>query len=313
MQIHERIVGIPIGVFPCLYYALENATNYPSCHEALKVRHPFSIYNVSLITIMERIQKLLTLVTPLYGDPKNLTQYNERTDGAIRDATDAVLDALMEHFDDCINVLKCYLDQGPEKQKKKVMALVQANWDCYRNHVGKIVNHIKHKQRRVRTIVFQGNDWAVPGYFIEGPAGPKLLGPDPEIHTGGGTAYSFKRNLSFHLCGIYSISRSMCTGLAEVDRAFSNVKPSKSVVSHSEKKWTEMARDISSLSPLVFPDEVSKGNPLVKISKTSLIVEYPSKTKSKVVPPHGRISTLFVVDSMSPSFRLPYFKMEDHI
>lgn len=313
MHIRECIAGIPIGVLPRLYYVLENTTNYPSCHEALEVRHPFSIYSVSLIAIIERIQRLLTLVTPLYDGSNELTQYNERADGAIRDATDAVLDALMEHFDDCINVLKCYLDQRPEKQQKKVMALVKANWDSYRNHVGKIVNHIKHKQRRVRTIVFHGDSWVVPGYFIEGPVGPKLLGPDPEIHTGGSTAYSFKRDLSFHLCGIYSVSRSVCTGLAEVDRAFSNVAPSNCVVSHSEKKWMEMARSISSLSPLVFPDEARKGNPLVKINGTNLIVEYPSKTKSKAVPPHGRISTLFVVDGMSPSFRLPYFKMEDHI
>jgi hypothetical protein len=215
MHIVERIEGVPLGVLPRLYYALENSDTVASCHEALDLRHPFSIYSVSLSTIRERIDLLLTLVTPLYADPEELERDRNKTDTEICDATDALLDASMEHFDDCSNILKCYLDQGAEKQKKKLFSLVQSNWARYRDHVGAIVNRIKHKQRRVRTIVFHGDQWAVPGYFIEGPAGVKLLGPDPLIHSGGATAFSFRRNLMFHLCGIYSVSRSMSAALTQ--------------------------------------------------------------------------------------------------
>ena len=138
------------------------------------------------------------LIVPLYAEPQTFKEQYTQLDTEIRDATDSLLDALMEHFDDCENVLDCYLGKESQKLKKKIV-----KWKIYRDHVGKIVNQIKHQQRRVRTILFYGPDWAVPGYFIEGPLPGKIIGPDPSIHPGGDTAFSFRRNLLFHLWGLY--------------------------------------------------------------------------------------------------------------
>ena len=170
MHILGNEYPLPSGIFPNSYYILKNATDVPSFHEELDIplRHPFSIYSISLLTIREKMDRLLDVITPLYTKPQILKEQYSRLDTEIREATDSLLDALMEHFDDCENVLDCYLYRESKKKKNKITAPVKAKWKSYRDHVGKIVNRIKHQQRRVRTIVFYGPNWGVPGYFIEG-------------------------------------------------------------------------------------------------------------------------------------------------
>lgn len=305
MAIQEYIDGIPLGALPRLHYVLENSRDFPAAHENLDLRHPFSIYQVSLVEILDRINELLKLITPLYSNPLLIDSDQGATDTAIRHSTDAVLDALMEHFDDCSNLLKCYLDNGPAKKKNQVFSLVQTNWRDYRGHVATIVNRIKHKQRRVRTIVFYGDTWAAPGYFIEGPAGPKLIGPDPEIHKGGGTAFSFRRNLAFHICSIYSVSRSIATALGGVDPIFRNAEPAGSPTDF-ERSWVKMIVDIDSLTRFVYPDEAAKPYPLGRVTGSKLTIAYPSKERPIPVP-NARITASSRVDGMSPSIRMPYF------
>jgi len=155
MHIVENRGTLPVGVLPCSYYVLKNNIDVHSIHEKLGLRHPFSIYSISLFTIREKMDRVLDLIVPLYVEPQALKNQYTKLDAEIRDATDSLLDALMEHFDDCKNVLNCFLDQKPQKQKKKILSSVKAN-KGYRDHVGKIVNQIKHRQRRVRTIFFMG-------------------------------------------------------------------------------------------------------------------------------------------------------------
>ena len=84
----------------------------------LDLRHPFSIYNISISIIRQKMDYLLDQIIPLYNDPQALDKKRNELDTTIREATDSLLDALMEHFDDCSNILKCFLDQGPEQKKR---------------------------------------------------------------------------------------------------------------------------------------------------------------------------------------------------
>lgn len=312
INIREQIDTAPLGALPRAYYALKNSTHLPTVHETLDLRHPSSIYSLSLSTIRDRIDKLLALLVPISSSPDIAREHRAETDAALCDATDAFLDALMEHFDDCCNVMKCYLDSGSDKLKKEVFAIVQGgNWDAYRGHTAKIVNFIKHKQRRVRSIVFTGQGWSTPGFFIEGPAGPKTLGPDPQIHPTGGTAFSYRRNIMFHICGVYAISRSLAVGLAKVDKSFVQVTPEHKIATNDEITWTATISRLSSLSPFVFPDELRHANPIVRCAGSRVTVQCPSNEKPRAVPRSGNISTLFTPDAMSPTYRLPYLASSD--
>lgn len=294
MPIVENGDTLPVGVLPYSYYILKNATDVQSFHEELDIplRHPFSIYSFSLFTIREKMDRLLDLIVPLYAEPQALKNQYTKFDAEIRDATDSLLDALMEHFDDCENVLDCYLYKEPQKFKKKIIVLVKAKWKSYRDHVGKIVNRIKHQQRRVRTIVFYGANWGVPGYFIEGPQAGKIIGPDPLIHPGGETAFSFRRNLLYHLWGLYDTSRCLSIGLSMINKRFADVAPTSTTPEKGEEKWYKMICRVEALNPLVFPDEVQKQNIIVTKKSGRLRVEYSSKDKAQPVPSSGAITLI---------------------
>lgn len=304
MHFTEIVDTLPVGVFPRSYYVLRNA-DVLSCHEILDLRHPFSIYSLSLTTIRQKTEHLLDHIGPLYLDPQPLIKGQDKFGTMIREGTDSLLDALMEHFDDCCNVLRCFLDQGPEKQKRKVISSVQKDWNWYRGPVATIVNKIKHNQRYVKTIVFYGNSWSVPGYFIEGPAKDGIIGPDRQIHPLGG-AFSFRRNLLFHLCGLYAVSKSLAMGLSKVDPRFGAGKYNLTTAERGEEEWCKMLGRVQSLSPLVFPDEVRKPNPVVQVRGSILRVEYPARDRVHSVPQTGTITTSTVVDPVSLSFRVPY-------
>jgi len=308
MNIAENGNTLPSVILPYSYYVLKNTTHVRSFHEEFDIplRHPFSIYSISLLTILEKMDRLLDALTPLYAEPQAMKEQYMRLDTEIREATDSLLDALMEHFDDCESVLDCYLYKESQKKKKKIIVPVRAKWKSYRDHVGKIVNRIKHHQRRVRTIVFYGDNWGVPGYFIEGPQTGKVIGPDPLIHPGGDSAFSFRRNLLYHLWGLYDTSRCLSNGLSIISKHFAEIAPRSTTQERVEEEWYKMIFRVEALNPLVFPDEAQKQNIVVTPRDDRLRIEYSSKDKAPSVPSPCAVTVLHRIDGMSPSFRAPY-------
>jgi hypothetical protein len=311
MQIAELIHGLPAGVLPRCYYVLIGGKLVSSAHEDLGMRHPTSIYAVSLATIEERASAMLGRITPLYGGPQALQKDRREWNSGIPDSVRAFLNALMEHFDDCENILKCYQDRAPAETRSSILRLVRKRWRPYRDHVATIVNAIKHRQRRVRVIMFHNRTWGVPGYFIEGPAGGRTIGPDPKVHPGGRTAFSFRRDMAYHLCGLYAVSFAMADGLSKVDSRFTLAARTRAT-EKLEERWTSLIRQMESLNPLVFPDEMRKPFPRVNITGDKLVVQYPAvKPTISSVPKAARVLTSHTIDGMSPRFRPPYFRYKE--
>jgi len=155
--------------------------------------------------------------------------------------------------------------------------------------------------------MFHETNWAVPGYFIEGPAASGIIGPDPQIHPGGVTAFSFRRNLLFHLCGLYATSQSLAKALSMVNKRFADKSLALTTTERGEEEWYKMLRRVESLSPFVFPDEVRKQNPVVKIKDGRLRVKYPSLEKANAVPSPCNITISVVIDPVSLSYQVPYW------
>src|SRR5262245_18275161 len=100
----------------------------------------------------------------------------------------------MEHMDDCANILKVFYPPSTRISTDKTL-FGSGLSKGYRIHIGKLVNHLKHNQGRLRSIIFFNNTDVFPGYFVEGVNAQGALGPADHIHEGGNTAFSFARDL----------------------------------------------------------------------------------------------------------------------
>jgi hypothetical protein len=301
----EYSAPAPSGVLPPAYYVLSANHGVTSSHAIHELRHPLSTYTLSLQTIEERIRALLDLIEPMYGGVTEDVVGRNIDDVRIRHAIDGLLDALMEHFDDVENIVKCFTVPGT-KEAKSAYGLMKSNWRNYRDHVGAIVNYIKHKQRRVRVLQFYGEGWSIPGYFIEGPAEHAAAGPDPRFHKHSDSAFSLRRDIAFHLCGIYFISQTLTTALGAIS---SKLRPSLEdrAPTQLELQWHEMFRRVSELDARVFPDETNKPFPDLLLKAGEIGLAIPARRAPAPVPVPADVTLLFTVDPVDHSYQVPYF------
>lgn len=73
------------------------------------------------------------------------------------------------------------------------------------NHIGLIVNTLKHKQGELCPIYFQSPIEFRPGYYLRDVLPGEAMGPSRELHSGGNTAFSFARDMLVHLWWLYRI------------------------------------------------------------------------------------------------------------
>ena len=78
----------------------------PSRHGELGLRHPLGTYNTSVAVVAKRVTRVISLlrtVVPEMGSGH--TESPEQVD-ALLESQEALLQGLMQHMDDCINILK---------------------------------------------------------------------------------------------------------------------------------------------------------------------------------------------------------------
>jgi hypothetical protein len=292
--------------FPKAVHSLESCDSVPLFHEKYGVWHPRASYNVSLSTIASRISTVLKALTELHSLRLYLDPRNQNWEIPILEATDHMLDALMEHFDDCNKILKSLFPDPESKECKKTFKQFKEDIQPYRDHVGKVVNFIKHNQGCLRIIIFYWETGIAPGYFVEGPIAGGGIGPSPLIHPNSNTAFSFNYDLSFHICNIYVVSDRLSRLMETIDSRLAPIDPKKAT-EEIKSDWKEMIVSVSGLPHIYFPDEIRKPIPLVSIMPTKIIIEYPSlRAKPKVIPNRTRIQVNYRGDGITKTFKLPY-------
>ncbi len=189
-----------------------------------------------------------------------------------------MLDALMEHMDDCNNVLLAFVPPEVKLSRRREFKAYQSDIAEYRKHIGLVVNYIKHQQGRIRPCIAWHERTYLPGYYVEGPDREGVLGPSECIHTNGNTAFSFMRDVRYHLVGIYSVSASLSKAirdLAGCSGDFSHQKPRQ-----GKDGLTTAVLRVAKYPPVVFEDEVDKPWPHLSVNERddSLTVEtqYPA-------------------------------------
>jgi hypothetical protein len=296
---------------PKAVLTLENLGDMPLYNMERGLRHPLGIYN---FTFNEVVTKFLTLIDLLEKAKEKLPHINreeEKWDEKILDATDHVLDAIMQHLDSFKSIICCFYSDCNAKEAQKVNRSLQREIREYRDHVAKIVNLIKHKQRRLSTILFHGPGIFDLGYYVEGVLPDGAVGPDPEVHAGSNVAISFNRDLPFHLCNIYYCSAALATHVHKICGA----TPSRtSEEPKTEDQLAELITRVAAMPMQFFPDEAEKPIPLVRLiplrnaNHFNATLEMPSKRlKARTIPEGCRVQVSFKGDGVSRSFKMPYF------
>jgi len=218
------------------------------------------------------------------------------------EATDHLLDALMEHLDDCGTIIKCLSPDPNSKEHSRNQRKFKQAIKPYKNHIGKIVNHIKHNQGRLRPVKVSWPGNAVIGYFVEGPFGDNGVGPESSIHKDDHRGFSVNRDFPFHLCQVHSVSRNLVQTLRGMSPELRAVKPLATL--EKQARWIDCLTEASGLDNYYFPWELNEPKPLINITSQAVRIEYPSKrTRIPKLPPQVRYSMAYAGDNFTRSYR----------
>ena len=122
------------------------------------LRHPLGIYNVSRSAVVASLSKTInTLLRVTYERPFLVTT-SKKGDRSLMytllAAQKDLLYALMEYLDDCENIMACFFSSKSMRNEDSHVKLYRKSTEEYRNHIGKVVNYLKHSQGRLLDITF---------------------------------------------------------------------------------------------------------------------------------------------------------------
>ena len=276
-------------------------------HRDLGLRHPLGVYNTSTAVVAKRVDRvlsLLRLVVPEVdsghaGSPEE--HVNE-----LLESQEALLHGLMQHMDDCINILRSFTVDGYASKKNHHVKAYRRAVREYRDHIGNVVGRIKHQQGRLCLLTVRQGLNSFAGYFVAVGLADGSVGPDPNIHKNGETAFSFNRDLRYHLCHVLLVSGHLARTVEGLTGAGScEVAPVSEPVIHSVHR-------VSDLAETYFPDEYEKPRPVFRLETPQdrtrrLVVEFVS---SKAWRPF--LGSMFQVtlrthgDGSTRRWKLPY-------
>jgi hypothetical protein len=279
-------------------------------HTRLDLRHPLGIYNTSLVSIFESFESVLEELTRIAIERPYLNpQSPDKWEDVLLEHQRRLLYYLMEHMDDCQSILRCFFDPRSDYMADSSVKLFKKSVKSYRDHIGRVVNHIKHSQGRLRPIIFFNGNAGYPGYFVEGLDDTGTLCPAPHIHRGSNTAFSFSRDLRFHLFSVYMVSSHLATAISQIIGDKKTV--SDHVDCHSDK-IVKVAVAVSQLPLIFYPDEADQPVPNVRVEEdeqgeTLLTLAFPDTVaKVRQVPLPSKVFVSYRGDAVSRAFRTPY-------
>lgn len=289
-------------------------------HSAHEIRHPASAYSTSLRHIALQWIKFLDQLDRLRAEYLS----EGKTTGAAATTVEygQLLHRLNEHQDACYTVLRsvCPLDRAkPNRVDANYLDKAKLpGWKQFRDatkayredHVGLIVNNLKHRQGELSFVSFQSAVEFRPGYFLRDVIQNDVIGPSRKLHSGGNTAFSFARDQLLHLWWLYRIGDLLSNTLSTVvSQLFGRTLDIKSN-SPGGLPWNDLLSRLAALKPEYYPDELKKPQPLAVLSlKPSIFsIEFPSKARGIPLNPQGlRVSSDLIIDGNYPTNKMPYF------
>lgn len=299
---------------------LGNIPDTMSFHEKHGLRHPFSIYHVSLRAVTEGF----THVLEEYNN--EIKNYSAGTDvkffkkllGAQRN----LLYTLREHIDDCYSVFKALVDPAHVTKKivfadKYLQAAKFKELDKFNNsiesykkdYLSPLVNSLKHSHARLQGFYCHGPSHIRLGYYLEEMGKDTVVGPSTRVHKDGNSAFSFSRDLTLNLFNVYYISGQLVDSVQRfLEEAYNfELLPSKQN-EYAETK--EVIENAAALQQRFFQDELLKPCANISVESDShdsrCILSYPSIPVERSFPVGLRMACFMYPDFKSKKFKLPY-------
>jgi hypothetical protein len=336
VQRNSTVVGT---ILPEIVETLSADFRAPLFHRDLKLRQPIGIYFVSLGAVLSGFETVLDELE-IFLRNKPFANYEDIPEGwrigpsdpKLLKAQRQLLYALMEHMEDCFNILKCFVplpSLDPRKRKKAAYCKDPTVNTCvtsvatYWDHISGIVNHSKHNQGRLRGLVISTEKYLMPGYFVEsceeivaptdGQITWEVLGPSSVIHgKNRDTAYSFARDIRYHFVQVYIVAKHLSDSVKTLVAGQSTPRP---IDQSSSAQILQIAKRIEKLPMYFYQHETRMDVPSVKVielgGNTEIRLAYPDATSILVSPQLGKKFPVYISyggDSVSVNLKLPYMK-----
>lgn len=287
-------------------------------HLAHGKRHPKSAYLTSLRLITEQWLKTLDVLDKLYNEhfwlgkesnyPELLAEYRE------------LLYRINEHFDACFSVLRslCDPDVSPATifDSRYLSNAKFPGWKQFRetinpyreNHIGVLVNTLKHSQGELCPIFFYSTVQFRPGYYLRDILPDGALGPSPKLHENANTAFSFSRDMLLNLWWLYRTGDALAKTISGALQAMHGVQIQPQAKEDPDIQWNSLISRCARLRPEFFPDELKKPYPriLYESNSRSMSIEFPTTARGQKDCP-TRVSASLTVDGAHPGNKFPYW------
>ena len=231
---------------------------FSSRHGELGLRRPLGTYNTSVAVVAQRVTRVISLLRTVVPETGSGHTESPQQADALLESQEALLHGLMQHMDDCLNILRGFTVDSRDFDKNRYMRVYRQAVDQYRSHIGKVVGRIKHQQGRLTLLIVRLGASSFAGYFVAVGLADGGVGPDPDIHKHGLTAFSFNRDLRFHLCHVLLTSAS----LAQAVEGLTGARPVE--VEPVKGPLTDSVFGAIGLPETYFPDEYEEARPILR-------------------------------------------------
>jgi hypothetical protein len=265
----------------------------------LGLRHPWGIYSLSATHVAEALE---SVIDSLDGSLAAAAPLDGAFPNALTRATDHLVGAITEHYDDCRSIVRIVFEEDGSKLQDRATRDFTEATRAGRSFFAQQANAIKHRQGRIRLIKFHTPTIIVPGYYIEGVNDQGALGPSPFVHGGRRPGcYSFTRTIRMAVATVLLGSTALSSGL-------------KRKLSESRGRpegfgpLAGLLPRIVAAAPRVFPDEGASQLIDIDLGACRAKLNAPSNRKWWAYPPAGaEVAVSIPGDGVTRSFTLPYF------
>ena len=205
----------------------------------------------------------------------------------------------------CRSILRCAFPSA-DKNCTKTLRLFDAQIRGYNDYVSKVINYIKRRHRRIRTIYCTSENFIIAGYFVEGIVEKGVVGPDADIHKNSDCAVSFNRDIPHHVANIL-----LCAGkLGAICKDVFGVSTLAAPASMDSSLLIRLFDQCSKLQNNYFNDEVIQRRHarIKKHGNDRFLVSIDEKNRPANRKPHlQNFKVNFRVPHKYRSIKLPYF------
>ena len=307
------------NIYPAGFNALAAVPDHLSFHMAHQSRHPKSAYSTSIRLITAQWLKVFHEYDKLMFEHN--FENKDSNESVLLSEYSQLLFRLNEHLDACISALRSLCPEVSNKRNEfdshTLTKSKLPGWKTFQeaitpyrvDHIGYMVNTLKHKQGELCAVHFKSLTEFRPGYFLRDVLPTGALGPSKKLHSNGNTAFSYSRDMMLHMWWLFRIGDLLAQAVhtaVEVKHAYIL---SENSVHIGDADWVELVNCCAALRPEFFPDEIRKPYPRVLLQRSpcQVTLEFPTSARGHQLPLGMTISTSMNIDMAHPINKMPYF------